>query len=229
MSKTFVPERYTPLLNSFDTQTAISDIKNIFVNNLCSALNLQRVSAPLFVDPATGLNDDLNGIERPVSFDIPEIGINAQVIHSLAKWKRMALYKYGFESGKGLYTDMNAIRRDEQLDNLHSLYVDQWDWEKIINSETRNIDYLKETVQKIVDSVCDTLDEIKKKYPSIKTVLERKINFITTQELENIYPSLSPKEREYEYLKENKTAFIMKIGDILNSGKKHDEIGRAHV
>ncbi len=179
----------------------------------------------MFVDPLTGLNDDLNGVERPVSFDILETKKDAQVVHSLAKWKRMALYKYGFKAGEGIYTDMNAIRRDEEMDNLHSIYVDQWDWEKVINKEDRNETYLKNTVQLIVNTICETLEEIKKLYPKIKTTLSNEVSFVTTQELEDMFPNLSPKERENAYLKDHKTTFIMKIGDLLKSGQKHD--GRA--
>jgi len=225
MSKLIAPKGYKSVLNLYDTQNAIGKIKRIFEDNLSKALNLKRVSAPLFVIPTTGLNDDLNGIERPVEFDIKETKTNAQVVHSLAKWKRMALYKYGFSVGEGLYTDMNAIRRDEDMDNLHSIYVDQWDWEKVIDRSSRNLDTLKDTVVKIVGAICDTLDEIKKIYPAITTELSRDVTFITTQELEDLYPTLSPKERENEFLKEHKTAFIMQIGDVLKSGVKHD--GRA--
>ena len=225
MSKLTIPKGYKSALSLYETQSAIGKIKRIFEDNLSNALNLKRVSAPLFVLTGTGLNDDLNGIERPVEFDIKNIEPNAQVVHSLAKWKRMALYKYGFPVGEGIYTDMNAIRRDEEMDNLHSIYVDQWDWEKVIDRDTRNLDTLKETVTKIVGVICDTLDEIKKIYPKITLNLSRDVSFITTQELEDLYPSLSPKEREDKYLKEYKTAFIMQIGDILKSGIKHD--GRA--
>lgn len=225
MSKTVIPSGYRSVLDLYQTQKAIAFLKENFQKRLSKALNLVRVSAPLFVDPSTGLNDDLNGVERPVSFDIAETQTVAQVVHSLAKWKRMALYKYGFGPGEGIFTDMNAIRRDEEMTNLHSIYVDQWDWEKVITPETRNLSYLKETVCKIVGAICDTLDELKKLYPQIEVSLEREVNFVTTQELEDMYPALSPKERENEYLKEHKTAFIMQIGDLLKSGQKHD--GRA--
>ncbi len=225
MSKTFIPKDYKSYLSLYETQTAIGIIKRTFEQKLCAALNLKRVSAPLFVDPDTGLNDDLNGIERAVRFDIADIGRDAVVVHSLAKWKRMALYKYGFSQGEGLYTDMNAIRRDEELDNIHSVYVDQWDWEKVISPEKRNIDYLKQTVQKEVDAICETLEKVREIYPKINVRLEQKVSFVTTQELEDMYPELTSKERENAYLKEHKTAFIMQIGDVLKSGKKHD--GRA--
>lgn len=219
---TTIPKGYESSLNIYDTQTAIGMLKRTFEDKLSKALNLKRVSAPLFVDPLTGLNDDLNGIERPVSFDILETKTDAQVVHSLAKWKRMALYKYGFKAGEGIYTDMNAIRRDEEMDNLHSIYVDQWDWEKVIDKQDRNVEYLKKTVKLIVNAICETLETVKKLYPEIKTELSNDISFITTQELENMFPTLLPKERETAYLKEHKTAFIMKIGDLLASGQKHD-------
>lgn len=225
MSKVIVPKGYKATLGLYDTQTAIGMLKRIFEERLCNVLNLKRVSAPLFVDPETGLNDDLNGIERPVRFDIKDTGKDAVVVHSLAKWKRMALDVYGFHEGEGLYTDMNAIRRDEELDNLHSIYTDQWDWEKIITPETRTVTYLKNTVKGIVGAICDTLDMLKVRYPQITVELERTVSFITTQELEDMYPAMTPKERENAYLKEHKTAFIMQIGDKLRSGKPHD--GRA--
>ena len=204
---TILPERYQPALGLYETQKAIGLIKNIFQVKLCAALHLKRVTAPLFVDPATGLNDDLNGVERPVSFDIPAVGKEAQVVHSLAKWKRLALHDYNFFVGNGLVADMNAIRRDEELDNLHSIYVDQWDWEKVIDESSRNEAYLRETVGRIVSAICGTLDELK------------------WQELEDQFPLLSPKEREAAIVKERKTVFIQQIGGALKSGKPHD--GRA--
>lgn len=225
MSKVIIPENYQSALNMYDTQTAIGLLKRTFEERLCLALNVKRVSAPLFVDPDTGLNDDLNGVERPVRFDLKETGTDAVVVHSLAKWKRMALAVYGFSAGEGLYTDMNAIRRDEEMDNLHSVYTDQWDWEKIITKETRNVDYLKKVVQGIVGAICDTLDFLKCRYPQIDVELTRTVSFITSQELEDLYPNLSPKERENAYLQKHGTAFIMQIGDKLRSGKPHD--GRA--
>lgn len=225
MSKVIVPKGYQSVLNMYDTQTAIGLLKRTFEERLCLALNLKRVSAPLFVDPTTGLNDDLNGVERPVRFDLKETGTEAVVVHSLAKWKRMALATYGFSEGEGLYTDMNAIRRDEEMDNLHSVYTDQWDWEKIITRETRTEDYLKKVVQGIVGAICDTLDFLKCRYPQLNVDLQRNVSFITAQELEDSYPTLTSKERENAYLKEHKTAFIMQIGDKLKSGKPHD--GRA--
>ncbi len=225
MSKQYIPQGYHAKLSLYKTQLAIGAIKRTFEDALADALNLQRVTAPLFVSPTTGLNDDLNGVERAVQFDIPEIGGDAQIVHSLAKWKRMALYQYGFPVGKGLYTDMNAVRRDEELDNLHSVYVDQWDWEKVITKEERTEAYLKETVQKIVSAICKTLARMKVRYSEINLDLREDVVFVTTQELEDLYPDLTPKEREDAFVKEHKTVFIMQIGDTLRSGKKHD--GRA--
>ncbi len=217
-----IPKNYRSALGMYDTQTAIGLLKRTFEERLCLALNLKRVSAPLFVDPTTGLNDDLSGKERPVRFDLKETGTDAVVVHSLAKWKRMALASYGFSAGEGLYTDMNAIRRDEEMDNLHSVYTDQWDWEKVITRETRNLDYLKKIVQGIVGAICDTLDFLKCRYPQIDVELCRTVSFITSQELEDLYPHLDGKGRENAYVKEHKTVFIMQIGDKLRSGKPHD-------
>ena len=222
---TILPESYQPVLGLYETQKAIGLIKNIFQVKLCAALHLKRVTAPLFVDPATGLNDDLNGVERPVSFDIPAVGREGQVVHSLAKWKRLALHDYNFYVGNGLVADMNAIRRDEELDNLHSIYVDQWDWEKVIDESTRNEAYLKETVRRIVSAICGTLDELKWQFSKLNTELCRDVTFITAQELEDCWPELSPKERENAIVKEYKTVFIQQIGGKLKSGKPHD--GRA--
>jgi aspartate--ammonia ligase len=190
-----------------------------------TALNLKRVSAPLFVEPETGLNDDLNGVERPVDFDVRETGKSVQIVQSLAKWKRMALGKYGFPVGEGLYTDMNAIRRDEDMDNLHSIYVDQWDWEKVIDRPTRNLETLKDTVRGIVGAICDTQEMLAASFPALTAKLSRDVCFITTQELEDLYPALTPKERERALLKEHKTVFLMQIGGVLKSGIRHD--GRA--
>ena len=222
---TVLPERYQPALGLYETQKAIGLIKNIFQVKLCAALHLKRVTAPLFVDPATGLNDDLNGVERPVGFDIPAVGIEGQVVHSLAKWKRLALHDYNFFVGNGLVADMNAIRRDEELDNLHSIYVDQWDWEKVIDESTRNEAYLKDTVRRIVSAICGTLDELKWQFSSLDTDLCRDVFFITAQDLEDMYPQLTPKEREGIITKKHKTVFIQQIGGKLKSGKPHD--GRA--
>ena len=226
MNKCYIPEGYRPPLDAYDTQRAISYIKNHFQTEFQNALNLKRVSAPLFVTDASGLNDNLNGYERPVSFDVPAIGEEAEVVHSLAKWKRLALKRYGFTVGHGLYTDMNAIRRDEELDNIHSIYVDQWDWEKIITPETRTIEYLQLIVRAIVRAICDTNDQLRVRFPQLTTVLEREVTFITSQELEDLYPDLKTgSEREKAFVKEHHTAFIMQIGGKLKSGNRHD--GRA--
>ncbi|MBR7078042.1 MAG: aspartate--ammonia ligase [Clostridia bacterium] len=225
MSKTFIPENYKPSLDAYDTQRAIAFIKRTFQDNFAAALNLKRVSAPLFVTEASGLNDNLNGYERPVSFDIPAIGTEAQVVHSLAKWKRLALKRYNFSVGNGLYTDMNAIRRDEEPDNIHSIYVDQWDWEKIITRENRNLDFLKLIVRACVGAVCDTADTLKVHYPQLRTSFSRDVAFITSQELEDLYPALTPHQREDVFTKAHPTACIMQIGGKLKSGKPHD--GRA--
>ena len=222
MSKTVIPHGYKPLLDLYQTQTAIGCLKRNFEQKLCAALNLKRVSAPLFVEPSTGLNDDLNGVERPVSFDLKETGRTAQVVHSLAKWKRMALYKYGFAAGEGLYTDMNAIRRDEEMDNLHSVYVDQWDWEKVITKEQRTEAYLRETVTTIYNAIKNLGDYVNRLYRNIQTEIPNEIFFITTQELEDLYPDKTPKEREDIITKEHGAVFIMKIGGLLASGQRHD-------
>ncbi len=221
MSKFYIPQNYTSKLSLYETQSAIGALKDIFARRLCRSLNLKRVSAPLFVDPSMGLNDDLNGYERPVTFDIPDAGMDAAVVHSLAKWKRLALYRYGFKVGEGLYTDMNAIRRDEELDNTHSVYVDQWDWEKVIDKEHRNVPYLKQTVEDIVDAICDTLDELKALFPAIGVELVRDVTFATSQELEDRYPALSPEERENAFAEEYKTVFIIGIGGKMKSGEIH--------
>ncbi len=222
MSKTIIPEGYKSSLNLFDTQVAIGKLKRIFEDNLAQSLNLKRVSAPLFVDPEMGINDNLSGVERPVSFDVPEVGKDVEIVHSLAKWKRIALDKYDFRPGRGLYTDMNAIRRDETLSNIHSIYVDQWDWEKVILREDRTEEYLKDTVRAIVNAVCDTLDTLKARYPQITTEIKREVSFVTSQQLLDLYPDMTGKEREDAYLKEHKTAFIMKIGGKLSNGQPHD-------
>lgn len=224
MSHTVIPPHYQSQLNLYDTQGAIGLLKTVFAAKLSQALHLVRVSAPLFVDPRTGLNDNLNGVERPVVFDITATGTAVEIIHSLAKWKRMALYRYGFREG-GLYTDMNAIRRDEVLSNLHSVYVDQWDWEMIIGPEERCPAYLKRTVEDIVAIIVDTLAEVKAVYPVLDVHLNPEVSFVTTQELADRYPDLSPREREDIYTKEHKTVFIMEIGGNLRSGQPHD--GRA--
>ena len=225
MNKIYIPEHYAPVLDAYDTQRAIAYIKATFQDEFSSALNLKRVSAPLFVTENSGLNDNLNGYERPVSFDIPAVGAEAQVVHSLAKWKRLALKRYHFTVGNGLYTDMNAIRRDEALDNVHSIYVDQWDWEKIITRENRNLDFLKLIVRAIVRAICNTNDRLHVRYPQLRTNLTPEVSFITSQELEDMYPDKVPSEREKVYVRDHKTACIMQIGGVLRSGKPHD--GRA--
>lgn len=226
MSKVFIPAGYKTPLSVYEMQRAIEFIKSNFQVNLGQALNLRRVSDPLFVREDSGLNDNLNGVERPVSFDIPDVGANGQVVHSLAKWKRLALKRYEFNVGKGLFTDMNAIRRDEEVDNLHSVYVDQWDWEKVISREDRNVNYLKQTVRAIVGAVAETNDALQIAFPSLHTQIDREVYFVTTQELEDRWPDLTPKERENAICREHHTVFLMQIGDNLKrSGKPHD--GRA--
>ena len=228
MSKCFIPTQYKNPLTVYETQCAIEFIKHNFQKNLCHALNLMRVSAPLFVEEASGLNDNLNGYERPVSFDVPDVGAESQVVHSLAKWKRYALARYGFRPGKGLVTDMNAIRRDEVVDNLHSVYVDQWDWEKVLSPEMRTVDYLKDTVQRIVNAIYVTGETLKIEYPQITTHVPREVIFVTTQELEDQFPDLhtaQEKETAFHRLHKDKAVFLMQIGGKLRSGKPHD--GRA--
>ena len=225
MSKLVIPQGYRAPLSTYEMQRAIEFIKSNFQVNLGNALNLRRVSAPLFVEENSGLNDNLNGYERPVGFDIPDVGVNAQVVHSLAKWKRLALKRYEFNPGKGLFTDMNAIRRDEEVDNLHSVYVDQWDWEKVITREDRDVTYLKRTVRDIVGAVCETNDALGVAFPSLHTKLDRDVFFITTQELEDLYPGCDAKEREHRLAKEKGAIFVAQIGKVLASGEKHD--GRA--
>ncbi len=227
MSKIYIPENYEPVLSLYDTQKAIGTIKRLFADTLAAALNLKRVSAPLFLESSTGLNDDLNGVERKVVFDIKDGGDVVEIVQSLAKWKRQALKEYDFHVGKGIYTDMNAIRRDEDLDNLHSIYVDQWDWEKVINEEDRNIEYLKSVVNAIVTAVCATELNLHALFtPLAKLPLHTpNVTFITTQELLDLYPDLSSKERENAFVKEHGTTFLMKIGGKLSNGEPHD--GRA--
>lgn len=220
-----LPKGYKSSLNIIDTEVAIKTIKDNFEKNLSKALSLTRVSAPLFVSSDSGINDDLNGFERPVSFDILDTKQNYQIIHSLAKWKRLALKRYSFENGTGLYTDMNAIRRDEELDNLHSVYVDQWDWEKIITKQERNLETLKNTVKKIVSALKMSEISVCEKFTNIKPFIQEEVFFITSQQLEDEFPDLTPKQREDEICKKHKTVFIMQIGDRLTSGEKHD--GRA--
>lgn len=225
MEELIKPKGYRSILNLKDTQIAIKATKDYFETNLARELHLVRVSAPMFVAPETGLNDDLNGFERPVSFEVAETGNVLQIVHSLAKWKRYALKEYGFTSDEGLYTDMNAIRRDEIADNIHSIYVDQWDWEKIIDKNDRNLSTLKHTVKKIFEVFKMTEKYINSIFPQVEPRLPEEISFLTTQELEDMYPELTPKEREHEIAREKRAVFLMKIGDVLKSGKKHD--GRA--
>ncbi len=217
-----IPKHYKSKNSLIETEVHIKRIKDFFEQSLAEKLSLTRVSAPLFVEPNTGINDNLNGIERPVSFDLLEAKKDVQIVHSLAKWKRYSLYRYNFECGQGLYTDMNAIRRDEELDNLHSIYVDQWDWEKIINKSDRNMNTLKETVKKIYEVFKSTEEFVCKNLINEDKFLPEEIFFITTQELEDMYPDKTPKEREDLIAKEKGAVFIMQIGGALKSGKKHD-------
>lgn len=226
MEHLIIPKEYHSELNLHDTQVAIKTVKDFFQNLLAHRLNLCRVSAPLFVDPASGLNDNLNGVERPVSFEIPEQnGRSAEVVHSLAKWKRYALGAYGFSCGEGLYTDMNAIRRDEITDNTHSIFVDQWDWEKVISKEERTLDTLKETVKIVYQCLRKTEKYMAIQYDYIEEILPPDIFFLTTQELEEMFPEYTPKEREFYITKTKGAVCLLKIGDKLESGKPHD--GRA--
>jgi len=227
MSKTVIPEGYAPYLNLYDTQKAIGLLKRVFEDTLAGALNLRRVSAPLFVEASTGLNDDLNGVERPVSFDVPCAGKDAQVVHSLAKWKRMALYRYHFSVGEGLYTDMNAIRRDEETDNLHSVYVDQWDWEKVIAPRDRTEAFLRRTVETIAQVLRETQHTLRSAFPILHKLpsLADEVHFVTTQELEDRWPERTPRERERAWVRDHPFTFLMGIGAPLQSGQPHD--GRA--
>ncbi len=226
MKNLIIPNDYRSALSLHDTQIAIKTVKDFFQNQIAQHLHLERVSAPLFVDPLSGLNDNLNGVERPVSFDIKEQnGRQAEVVQSLAKWKRYALKKYGFTLGEGIYTDMNAIRRDEETDNIHSIFVDQWDWEKIISKEARTLDTLKATVKDVYKCLKNTEKFMAIQYDYIDELLPDDIFFITTTELEEIFPDYTPKEREYYIAKAKGAACIMQIGDKLSDGKPHD--GRA--
>lgn len=221
-----IPKNYSTPLDIRETERAIKTVKDTFENNLKNALNLERVSAPLFVSRDSGLNDNLNGTERPVSFDMLDIkGEEFEIVHSLAKWKRMALYRYGFEAGSGLYTDMNAIRRDEELDNLHSAYVDQWDWERVITREERTTEFLHDIVRRIISAVKKTELIAASEFPVLTPYIEENVFFITSQQLEDRYPNLTSKEREHAIAREKKTVFIEKIGGKLKSGNRHD--GRA--
>ena len=225
MEQIKIPDGYQSSLNLHDTQIAIKTVKDFFQQTLAQKLNLLRVSAPVFVNPSSGLNDNLNGVERPVSFDIKGQPENAEIVHSLAKWKRYALQKYGFAHGEGLYTDMIAIRRDEDLDNIHSVYVDQWDWEKIISKEERNMDTLVSTVRAIYSVLRKTEKYMAVQYDYIEEILPREIAFVSTQELVDMYPDLTPKEREYKIVKEKGAVFLMQVGKTLTNGERHD--GRA--
>lgn len=226
MSQIVIPEGYKPLLNLKETQIAIKQVKDFFQRELAAELNLKRVSAPLFVSPESGLNDNLNGVERPVSFGVKEQDDKPfEIVHSLAKWKRLALKRYNFNVGEGLYTDMNAIRRDEDTDNIHSIFVDQWDWEKIIPEGERNEQTLRDTVKAVYEALRVTEKYVANKYDYVECFLPEEITFITTQELVDLYPGMNAKEREYEIVKKYGAVFLMQIGDILSNGEKHD--GRA--
>ena len=226
MSKLIIPDGYVSVLSLYETQIAIKTVKDFFQKTLSEQLNLLRVSSPLFVDPTSGMNDNLNGVERPVKFGIREQEESeAEIVQSLAKWKRYALKEYGFSHGEGLYTDMNAIRRDEETDNIHSIYVDQWDWEKIINRNERNLDTLKKVVRSVYKALKKTEKYMSIQYEYIEEILPKEIFFITSQELEDLYPDKTPREREYMISKEKGAVCIMQIGGVLASGERHD--GRA--
>lgn len=225
MKKLQIPKDYRSVLSLYETEIAIKKVKDFFERNLAEKLNLTRVSAPLFVESSSGLNDTLNGVERPVSFDLRDGGTEVEIVHSLAKWKRFSLKRHGFAVGEGLYTDMNAIRRDEDIDNIHSVFVDQWDWEKIINKEDRNEQTLKATVKLIYEALKETEAYIAKEYNFINRTLSDEITFVTTQELEDRYPDFTAKQRENAIVKEKGSVFLMQIGGKLRSGKIHD--GRA--
>lgn len=220
-----IPAGYQSDLNLHDTQVAIKTVKDFFQQTLAQKLNLLRVSAPVFVSPSSGLNDNLNGVERPVSFEIKGMDENAEIVHSLAKWKRYALKKYGFSHGEGLYTDMIAIRRDEDIDNIHSVYVDQWDWEKIISKEERTMETLINTVRSIYSVLRKTEKYMAVQYDYIEEILPKEIAFVSTQELVDMYPDCTPKEREYKIVKEKGAVFLMQVGKALTNGERHD--GRA--
>ena len=225
MSNLILPVGYSAKLTLRETQRAIKIVKDNFQKKLANELNLDRVTAPVLVTKSSGINDDLNGVERKVEFDTKEGDEMVEIVQSLAKWKRMALYRYGYNPGEGIYTDMNAVRRDDKVDNVHSLFVDQWDWERVIDRSDRNMDFLKETVRKIVRAAADTQDILCDEFPCLTKTIEREVFFITAQELEDMYPNYTDKEREDAVTKEHKTVFIMQIGKVLKSGKPHD--GRA--
>ena len=219
MKKTVIPANYKSKLNIYRTQTAIGELKRIFETKLIENLNLKRVSAPLFVEQNSGLNDDLSGVESPVSFSANNTKI--QIVHSLAKWKRLALYEYGFHMGEGIYTDMNAIRKDEITDNLHSIYVDQWDWERIISNNERTVDYLCKVVKDLVKAISESSEELAKRFTELDYVFSPNVTFITSNELYDMYPNLSAEEREKTFVKENGTTFIIGIGNKLPNGEAH--------
>lgn len=221
----FIPEGYKSALTLRETQHAIKYIKDLFQQNLSFALTLDRVTAPLLVKKGSGINDDLNGVERKVEFSFKEMEDEAEVVQSLAKWKRMALYRYGYKSGEGIYTDMNAIRRDDSVDNIHSFFVDQWDWEKVISVENRNIEFLKSAVRDIVKAIAYTKRKVSLRYPQLSSPICDEVHFITSQELLDMYPDKTAKERENLIVEKYKTVFIMQIGGKLSDGKPHD--GRA--
>ena len=226
MNNLQIPENYHSPLTIRETEVAIKEVKDHFERALAKSLHLTRVSAPLFVRPESGLNDNLNGVERPVAFGIKEQeDREVEIVHSLAKWKRYALKRYGFHSGEGLYTDMSAIRRDEDTDNIHSIYVDQWDWEKVISKEERNMETLEYTVGKVYSALKETEAYMARRYNYIEEFLPDEISFITSQELETMYPDKTPKEREYHFAKAKGAVFIKQIGKTLASGQRHD--GRA--
>lgn len=221
----YIPSEYKSVLSLRETQHAIKYIKDVFQQALSFELTLDRVTAPLIVKQNCGINDDLNGVERKVEFSTRENTCCAEIVQSLAKWKRMALYRYNYRVGEGIYTDMNAIRRDDDTDNIHSIFVDQWDWEKVITEQDRNEEYLKQTVRYIVKAIAFTKRKVNLRYPALKTQICETPFFITTQELEDLYPDKTAKERELLITKQHKTVFIMQIGNTLKSGEKHD--GRA--
>ncbi len=223
MRALILPEGYSTCLSLRETQRAIKIVKDNFQKMLASELNLDRVTAPVIVTKSSGINDDLSGVERKVEFDMKETDGIAEIVQSLAKWKRMALYRYGYGADEGIYTDMNAVRRDDDLDNIHSLFVDQWDWERVVTPEERNVDFLKKVVTKIVKAMADAQSALNQTFPMLGKKIEREVFFITSQELEDMYPNLTAKQREDEIVREHKTVFIMQIGNILKSGKKHDD------
>lgn len=225
LANLFIPKGYTPSLGIRETALAIKAVKDVFERQLVASLGLERISAPLFVLADSGLNDDLNGVERAVTFDVPDVGVQVQIVHSLAKWKRFALARYAFSPGEGLYTDMNAIRRDEVLDNLHSIYVDQWDWELVIEERDRTLDFLKKIVIQIAYAIKQAEVELCSAFEGIEPMFSDEVFFITSEELLARYPHLSPKERENAIAREKKTVFLMQIGDTLSNGTRHD--GRA--